>query len=415
MKNLKNLRTNLRRERGVLIKMRNFVGQFRMFRFKSDIKTRFKCVLAAALFALAGGVGVRAAERADAAPDSVVAEAAPSRTGWIKQLMANGFDLQDTTVTYPAFPRFVVNAYRWAYDTFNGYDPEYVEVSPKNWMLQANSYSWMETQTMVFPERTALSMHSDFFSDAGLNLSYLIFSGGYQWNVNRWADSPAARKTYRTSLTCSRFSLGLRILNAHGGMRLTRFGNYNGGRRISLPFHDVDLASTNVHGYYFFNHRRYSHAAAYDFTRYQLRSAGTWLAGFDFSEQRLSMDFSRLPLEVLMYLPLREIGYRQHYRDYAALGGYAQNWVIRPRRWLINGMGMVSAGYKHRVGGGMPMYDEPRSLLANSVTLSVASVYNHRALYAGLSASTEGCFVFNSNFTHFSTVSALTATLGVRF
>lgn len=339
----------------------------------------------------------------------------PSKTRWISQLIDNGFNTRDTLVAYPAFPRTVVRLYNTLYDTFNGYDTAYVTPVPTNWMLQADNYNWIETQTLMFPRHTALSMHSDLYSDAGANLSFLIFSGGYRWNLNTLSDTPAERQTFRTSIICSRLAVNYRSLTSHGGMRLTRFGRYNDGHRISLPFHDIDLTSTQINAYYFFNHLRYSHAAAYTYNRYQLRSAGSWLLGLDYTQQKLSIDFSRLPLEMLIHLPGRKLHYDQNYRDYSLLGGYAYNHVIRPATWLINATAILSAGYKHRVGQPRLTYDTPRQLLASNTQLSLATVYNYHALYGALTLTSTGYCVLNPRYTHFSTLSTLTAAIGVRF
>lgn len=338
-----------------------------------------------------------------------------SKTRWISQLIANGFDTRDTTIIYPAFPHTVVNLYNTLYDTFNGYDTAYVTPVPTNWMLQTDNYNWIETQTLMFPRHTALSMHSDLYSDAGVNLSFLIFSGGYRWNINTLSDTPAQRQTFRTSIICSRLALNYRTLTSHGGMRLTRFGRYNDGHRISLPFHDIDLSTTQINAYYFFNHLRYSHAAAYTYNRYQHRSAGSWLLGLDYTQQKLAIDFSHLPLEMLIHLPGRKLTYTQNYRDYSLLGGYAYNHVIRPAIWLINATAILSAGYKHRVGQPRLTYDTPRQLLASNTQLSLATVYNHRALYGALTLTSTGYCVLNPRYTHFSTLSTLTAALGIRF
>ena len=75
-------------------------------------------------------------------PDSVPADTVRPKvpkTLWIKQLFANGFHINDPSVAYPRFPRFLLNVYNWGDRTFNGYDPEYVVSTGKNWKVLAKS------------------------------------------------------------------------------------------------------------------------------------------------------------------------------------------------------------------------------------------------------------------------------------
>ena len=68
-----------------------------------------------------------------------------SRKPWYKQLLENGFRINDPQVNYPRFPRFLLSLYNWGDKTFNSYDPEYVVGVGKNWKITTKSYNWMES------------------------------------------------------------------------------------------------------------------------------------------------------------------------------------------------------------------------------------------------------------------------------
>lgn len=335
-----------------------------------------------------------------------------SSTRWIHQLIDNGFHIHDTTVCYPAFPRFALNVYNWGDKTFNSYDKDYVVGTGKNWKLQGKGFGWMESQTMLFPKNSSISMHSDLFLDAGAYISFMAVSVGYMWNMDRLFDRNTQRHTFMLDFTCSRFSINYSKISSEGGMILTKLGDYNNGKDFRHDFDDISITSANLDAYYFLNHRRYSHAAAYSFSKYQLKSSGTAIVGVSYTDQNFNMNFANLPADMLQYVPLENPEYTFHHWDIAALGGYGHNWVLKPKRWLLNLTAMGSLGYKRTY---QDATDGRRNLLANNYKISSSLVYNHRKLFASAQMRFNGYLYFNSSFTHFSTFSSLTLIVGMRF
>jgi len=335
-----------------------------------------------------------------------------SSTRWIGQLIDNGFQIHDSTIYYPAFPRFALEVYNWGDRTFNSYDKNYVVGTGMNWKLQGKNYSWLESQTMFFPKNSRISMHSNLFMDAGAYISFMAVSVGYMWNIDKLFEHNTKRNTFFFDFTCSRFSINYSKISSSGGMILTHLGDYNDNHDFRYDFNDVDMNTTSLDAYYFFNNKRYSHAAAYSFSKYQLRTAGTAIVGLSLAEQNISMDFSSLPTEMLEYLPLENPRYTFHHRDIAALGGYGRNWVLKPRRWLLNLTATGAIGYKRTSEDAT---DGKRDMVANNYKLSFSAVYNHRKLFASAQANFNGYLYYNSNFTHFNTFSSLTLIVGMRF
>lgn len=332
---------------------------------------------------------------------------------WIKQLIANRFQIHDSTVCYPKFPRFCLSVYNWGDRVFNSYDHEYVIGTGKNWKLQAKSYNWLETSTMVFPKGSPILMHSDLYSDAGFSLSFMAASIGYMWNINSIFSEPTKRRTFNFDFTCSRFSVNYQSVSSEGGMIITRFGDYDDGRHIRYKFSDCSLDSKTLDAYYFFNHRRYSQGAAYSFSKYQLKSAGTALVGVNFTEQKINMDFSSLPDAMLESSPLVSTTYRSHYRSYSAMGGYAYNWVLRPRKWLVNVTAMAAIGYKQLIDN--EEVAQTSEAVASMTRLNVSAIYNHKWLFASLTMKGYAFLNFNSDVAHMNSIVSFMATAGVRF
>ena len=303
--------------------------------------------------------------------------------------------------------------YNWGDRTFNSYDRNYVVGTGKNWKLQGKSYNWMETSMMFFP-KTEVSMHSDLYSDAGFSLSFMAVSVGYMWNTNKLFSDPTNRRTFSFDFTCSRFSINYQSVSSTGGMILTRFGDFNDGHHIRYKFSDCSTESKTFDAYWFFNNYHYSQAAAYSYSKYQLHNAGTALVGFNFTEQHMRMNFNALPPEMLEHSPLDNNLYSLDYRSYCAMGGYAYNWVLKPRRWLINATGMAAIGYRQLFNS--EENRKARTQLANNFRINLAAVYNHRALFAAFTMRANGFLNYNTgDMTHFNTILSFTAAVGMRF
>lgn len=335
-----------------------------------------------------------------------------SSTRWIRQLIENRFQIHDSTIYYPAVPRFALNVYNWGDRTFNSYDTTYVVGTGTNWKLQGKTFAWIESQNMFFPKNTRLQMHSNLFMDAGAYLSFMAVSVGYMWNIDGLFDHNTKRHTFNFDFSCSRFSINYSKLSSDGGMILTHMGDYNGGHNFRFHFDNVKINSANTDAYYFFNHRKYSHSAAYSFSKYQKRTAGTAIAGINYSEQSINMDFSALPSDMIAYLPLDNPKFNLHYRDLAALGGYGRTWVFPKKGWILNLTSLLALGFKRTSEDAT---DGKRLLIANNYKISLSAVYNYRRLFASFQTRFNGQLYYNSSFIHFSTLNSFTLNVGMRF
>lgn len=331
---------------------------------------------------------------------------------WYKQLFHNNFRINDPRIRYPRFARFCVDVYNWGDRTFNRYDTTYVVGTGKNWKVMAKSYNWMESYALYFNSRSFLRINSDVYSDLGAYICFMAVSTGYTANANMvFAGRRNTRQTYNFTFTCALFSATFNYAKTRGGARITHFGDY-GGRRFSYDFDGIAQRTYSGALYYFFNHRRYSQAAAYSFSKYQLKSAGSWLAGFNFTHQNIDMDFSTLPPEMLSHLPSLLHHYSFHYTDYDLMGGYAHNWVLSPRKWLINLTALPSVGYKHSNEG---TTEGRKDMFSTNVRLMTSVVYNHRSLFASLQGNFEGHLYFTRGYTFFNSIESLSLIVGCRF
>ena len=338
-----------------------------------------------------------------------------SKTLWIKQLFKNGFKIADSTVQYPKFPAFCVKVYKWADRVFNSYDTAYVVSTGKKWKLQLKSVNSLSDYSFVFPNNKSINIRNDHINaDIGVSLSFMAVSLGYTFNANKLlGGSNDNRQNANFSFTCALFNVEYNYFYNKGNGRITRFGDYKDGKNVSEKFDNMPIKTHDLAALYYFNHRKYAHAAVTCFSKYQLKSAHSWVLGCNLTFQDFDFDFRNLPEDMLVYIPDPQLAKtRFNYMDLSALGGYAYNWVIKPRAWLINVRALGGLGYKRTSESNV---DGVRNMLAASAWLDLNVVYNHRALFVGLFIRGIGSMYYNKNYNFLNTVATAQLTVGCRF
>lgn len=334
---------------------------------------------------------------------------------WVKQLVASRFNVNAPGINYPKFARFCVKVYNWGDKTFNSYDSTYVVGTGKNWKAMIRSYNWITGNEMFFSAKNYLRIRSNLYSDLGAHISFMAVSIGYIWDANAiFGGETSVRRSFNFNFVCGLFSAGINYSKANGGTIITHFGNYRpaDGHSLRYKYNDISQETVSANVHYFFNHRKYSQSAAYNFSRYQLKSAGTWMVGLSYDHQRIGMDFSKLPKDMLEYLPTLKTNYNFHYRDYDVLAGYGYNWVLKPRKWLVNATVLPSIGYKHSYEG---TTDGKKDMFSANIRFSTSVVYNHRSLFSALVGNFEGHSYFAKGFTFFNNIPSISLITGVRF
>jgi len=256
----------------------------------------------------------------------------------------------DPTVKLPGFLKLASKIYKFYSKAFNNYDTAYVASIKKDWKLMVINNDWLDSYSGVIDEKTfKIFMNSNISASVGAHISYMGIGYTYMFDLdNLFGGDPTGHTKWEMSFATSRFSFEAYRSRNTGAVNIHRFGDYNKGHYINKRFEGLSRVSSGCDLYYFFNHRKYSQAAAYSFSKVQKRSAGTFIAGFLYTKQDVDIDFSLLDEDMKAYLPYPEYlqSYRYHYRVYSILGGYAYNWVFRPN-WLFNVTLAPSIGLNH--------------------------------------------------------------------
>ena len=181
------------------------------------------------------------------------------------------------------------------------------------------------------------------------------------------------------SFTCARFAADAYFWENNNDINATYRIKSLDNVRHKARQSGVSRKAMGLTAYYFFNNRRYAQAAAYCFSKYQKRSAGSWLAGFSLQHYDVKLDVEKLSEDVRPYFPTQADAPRILYNDYCLLFGYGHNWVLGPK-WLLNFTITPYIGYRYNH---FPNAYDRASNFSLNCRARTAAVYNHRQFFLG--------------------------------
>ena len=316
----------------------------------------------------------------------------------------------DSIATWGKFPRFVVNTYRWGDKFFNGYDTTYVRSTGYKFSAKITTESWLDGYSFRLPNKTGIFMRSDPSTSVGVYLTYLAVSAGYDINVSKlFGGADQSRKRLRFGFNCMLFAAEAYLISNNVGTTLKKFGPEH---HLNLPFDAIDNSTWGVDAYYFFNHKRYSEAASFNYSRLQQKSQGAFYTGFSIYSQRLRFDFSGLPEELKTILPSHwnNYIYQVNTHNYALRFGYGYNWVFAPK-WVLG----VSESPIIGVRKGYVNSDISKVSLSLYNRMKLSVVWNNGPWFAGVTGRLDVAIVTDRETTYAGGVLSGEAVFGIRF
>ena len=232
-------------------------------------------------------------------------------------------------------------------------DPHYIEVPEKPWRVilryKENAVDVDYSQSIDFP---GTNDHADwnlcFEPPVASSIGFWVGYRGTGFSYSKSLTKNAGRY-YSFSTTGAKYGFNFRLRRFNTKDASFSSTSYENGQTI--PYDTVVsmdapvwIRSVYVNGYYVFNGRRYSQAAAYNQSVIQRRSAGSLLLGATWYQS--SFDYS--DIRNFLYMLIGHGIYRVKVHQ-ANLGiGYGYNWV--PLRGLVvNAMAMPTVNVYNRV------------------------------------------------------------------
>lgn len=321
----------------------------------------------------------------------------------------------DEIASWGKFPRFCVNTYRWGDKFFNGYDSTYVAGTGYKMNAKIRTESWTDYYGFIFDNKTEMAMVSDPSTSVGLYLTYMAVSVGYDMNISKYfSDTKDARKRWSFNFNCMLFSANLYFIKNDVGTTIRSFDPYGVNTHTpDFSFDGINNTTWGLDAVYYFTHKRYSHAAAFNYSRIQLKSGGSFFAGISYSRIKNEFDFSSLPEEMLKAIPETSTGYDYtvNTHNYFLKGGYGYNYVIN-NKWI---WGSTVAPL---IGCSSGYYDnetERKTTFATMLEAGTSIVYNSGRWFAGATASGRFGLVRDRERSTFSSIINLEISAGIRF
>ncbi|MBR5684823.1 MAG: DUF4421 domain-containing protein [Muribaculaceae bacterium] len=330
---------------------------------------------------------------------------------WWRALKHGKVDFNDRTMGYPKFVMFCYRTYVWGDRTFNSYDTSYVQATGKNWKLILKSDNWVDSYIGHPVKDVNQIMNSNLVSNIGLSLSFMAVSVGYSVNVSNLLHGSNLSNKFDFSFTCARFAADAYYWENNNEINVTYKVKNSGEGLHKLKQSGVSRKATGLTAYYFFNNRRYAQAAAYCFSKYQKRSAGSWLAGFSLQHFDVSFDVEQFSDEVRAYFPSQDEAPRILYNDYCLLFGYGHNWVLG-RKWLLNVTATPYLGYRYNH---FHHEDWMPSAVSLNIRVRTAAVYNLKKFFVGFQGFADHHRYKTKNSRLVNSTIDFTALAGIRF
>lgn len=331
---------------------------------------------------------------------------------WWTLLKRGKLNLSDTTVEYPKFLKFCVKVYNWGDKTFNSYDTTYVAGTGKRWKARVASDNWVDSYYFNINNKMPIRMMSEMYFSAAIYLQYMAVSYGYSLDLsNVIGNKPMNHKKMDYNFNCARFNIEAHYWENTGGTFIRTFGDYKDGHLIKEEFPGVFYKTIGLNGFFFFNNKKFSMGAAYNFSRIQKKSAGSAIIGFNYNNLDVTMDLHNLPKNLRPYLTITPQRYKFHYNTYALMGGYSYNWVWN-KHLLFNISAFPGIGYTQTYEDS----SDSRSKLFSIVLKGQTSItYNLKDFFACLVGKIDGNWYRSNDYTLFSSVENVQLSVGIRF
>jgi len=302
---------------------------------------------------------------------------------WWRAMKHGKVDLTGKTIHYPKFLRFAWRVYKWGDKTFNSYDTSYVVSTGKNWKLIYKSNIWSDNyRGEPSVENMHVDMRSKLAANMGLQLSFMAVSVGYTLGITNLINGEKVSNKVDFSFTCARFAAEAYYMENRGTVTVRVRGRTDGEKWNATlrEFGGFHRKAYGMRAYYFFNNRRYAQAAAYCFSKYQKRSAGSFIAGICLQHRDMGINMEEFPPFVLDQIPPGQEMPHFLYNDYCLMAGYGYNWVLGTK-WLLNLTVAPYVGYRHLLA---TQNVDRASAWSVNMRVRMGAIYNHKKYFVGL-------------------------------
>lgn len=268
-------------------------------------------------------------------------------------------------------------------------DKDTVYVTPNKYrftlMTQyTNSYEYYR-----FSAQSPYSSQS--FTLAPKNCDKLGVYLGWKWIFLGWSfniGNNRAKNDWNFSFYTSKLGIDLFYRERNEGFRIRSLNGFldNAGNIIDKynnNFEGISVSQKGLNLYYIFNNKNFSYPAAYSQTTNQRISCGSFILGFNYSEQSFRLDPTYFDIHIQQAMS-SGLNFRKiRYKEIGVNFGYSYNWVFA-KDFLANISLTPAIGYKDT-----KLKLENTRNFTNNINFDFISraalVYNNTRYFVGLS------------------------------
>lgn len=237
----------------------------------------------------------------------------------------------------------------------NNVDTNYISPNRYNLAFMLEHSTWYEHYRLGSRENER-PQSINFSPNMGMKLG--VYFGwrwiflGYTFDIEDLfgGNKNKADKTEMSlNIYSSKFGVDLYYRKTGSDFKLRSANGFN----LSSPFKEQDFSGLKskikgLNGYWIFNHRKFSYPAVYSQSTNQRKSAGSFMAGFSYSQHAIYFDYTQLPNELINDLNTNLRFKKVKYSDYSLSFGYGYNWVFK-KNWTANLSLLPGIGFKKAI------------------------------------------------------------------
>lgn len=236
---------------------------------------------------------------------------------------------------------------------FNAIDSTYISPNLYNLSFMVEHSTWYEHYQLGNNSKEN-TQHLNFSPSLGTKLG--IYFGwrwiflGYTFDVEDLFGgnkNKPKKKEISMNIYNSQFGIDLYYRKTGSDFKLRSYEGFqlNAPSLENIRFDGLESRIKGINAYWIFNHKKFSYPAVYSQSTNQRRSAGSFMAGFSFSQHNISFDYKKLPTPILDHIS-HDLKFNHiKYSDYSLGFGYGYNWVFA-KNWVSNLSLLPGIGYK---------------------------------------------------------------------
>ena len=234
----------------------------------------------------------------------------------------------------------------------NAIDTSYISPNLYNLAFMLEHSTWYEhyqlgTNRNSHPQK--LNFSPNLGTKMGIYFGWRWIFMGYTFDIEDLFGgnkNKTKKREMSLNLYSSKFGVDLYYRKTGNDFKLrSQEGFYHDELFKNIQFDGLQSNIKGLNAYWIFNHKKFSYPAAYSQSTNQRKSAGSFIAGFSYSQHKISFDHDKLPELLKTYLNPDLKFNRIKYSDYSLGFGYGYNWVFA-KNWISNLSLLPGVGYK---------------------------------------------------------------------